>query len=92
MDSVAIHLSVLRCRRIFDPLKGPTYFRRDSFTREAACEFRVEEEPVHYLSVVVFGKVVRQFDRQNGRRLLRVDGVVMQALKTTVVERRRERR
>jgi len=47
---------------------------------------------VHYLSVVVFGKVVWQFDRQNGRRLLRLDGVVMQALKATVVERRRERK
>jgi len=59
--------------RIFDPLKGPTYFRRDEFTREAVCEFRVEEEPVHYLSVVVFGKVVRQFDRRNAGCLLSMD-------------------
>ena len=75
---------------IFDPLKGPT-FRRCEFTREAVCEFPVEGEPVHYLSAVVFGEVVRQVDRQNASRLLCMDNVVRPALKTTVTERRGKR-
>jgi hypothetical protein len=54
MNSVAIHLSVLCSRRIFDPLKGPTYFRRDEFKREAIFEFRLKEASVHCLPVVVF--------------------------------------
>jgi len=83
MDSAVLHLSVLRSRRIFDPLKGPTCFRRDEFTREAVCEFRVEEEPVHYPSVVVLGKVVPQFDPRNAGCPLSRDNVVRQVLKTS---------
>lgn len=82
MDSAVLHLSVLRSRRIFDPLKGPTYFRRDEFTRESVCEFRVEEEPVHYPSIVVLGKVVPQFDRRNAGCPLSMNNVVRQPLKT----------
>jgi len=82
MGSAVLHLSVLRSRRIFDPLKEPT-FRGDESTREAVCEFPVEDEPVHYLSVVVLGKVVPQFDRRNACCPLSMDNVVRQALKTS---------
>jgi len=67
------------------------YFPGDEFTREAVSEFLVEDERVHYLSAVVFGEVLWQFDRQKARCLLYMDDVAIQALKTTVTERRGRR-
>ena len=50
----------------------------------------VEQELARFLSPFVFGGVLRQSRPQNASRLLCMDDVAMQALKTTVTELRVE--
>ncbi len=65
-------------------------FRRDELTSVSVCKFLVEE-PVHYLSALVFEEIVPQFDCQDASRLFHTAYVAMQARRIMVTVRRRKR-